>query len=69
MPFQNYIKKKQNISLELDYLFTKYPMFFFKKRGEDICMVGYVLIRRNLLYDTTLHDLVFLPVYSKPAHR
>ena len=69
MPFQNDIQKKQNISLELDYLFTKYPMFFFKKKGEDICMAGYVLIRRNLLYDSALHDLVFLLVYSKPTHR
>ena len=30
MPFQNDVQK-QNISLELDYLFTKYPMFFLKK--------------------------------------
>ena len=67
MPFQNDIQK-QNISLELDYLFTKYPMFFLK-RGEDICMARYVLIRRNFLYDSALHDLVFLPVYSKPTHR
>ena len=39
----------------------------FKK--EMICMAGYVLIRHNLFYDSTLHDLVFLLVYSKPAHR
>ena len=68
MPIQNDIQK-QNISLELDYLFTKYPMFKKKKRGDDICMAGYVLTRRNLLYDSALHDLVFLPVYSKPAYR
>ena len=30
MPFQNDIQK-QNISLELDYLFTKYPMFLKKE--------------------------------------
>ena len=39
------------------------------QKGNDMCMAGYVLIRRNLLYDSALHDLVFLPVYSKPAHR
>ena len=64
MPFQNDIQK-QNISLEFNYLFTKYSMF----KKEMICMAGYVLIRRNLLYDSALHDLVFLLVYSKPAHR
>ena len=37
----------------------------FKK--EMICMAGYVLIRRNSLYDSALHDLVSFPVYSKPA--
>ena len=39
------------------------------QKGNDMHMAGYILIRRNLLYDSALHDRVFLPVYSKPAHR
>ena len=50
---------KQNISLELNYLFTKYSML----KKEMICMAGYVLIRRNLLYDSAFHDPFFLLVY------
>ena len=55
MPFQNDIQNK-TFFLEFNYLFTKYSMF----KKEMICMAEYVLIRRNLLYDSALHDLVFL---------
>ena len=64
MPFQNDIQNKTLIRSST-ILFTKYPMF----KGNDMHMAGYILIRRNLLYDSALHDLVFFPVYSKPAHR
>ena len=46
-------------------LFSKYHMF----KGNDMHMMGYILIHCNFLYDSTLLDLVFFPVYSKPAHR
>ena len=46
-------------------LFTKYHMF----KRNDMHMTGYILIRHNFLYDSTLLDLAFFPVYSKPAHR
>ena len=35
----------------------------------DMHMTGYILIRRNFLYDSELLDLALFPVYSKPAHR
>ena len=60
MPFQNDIQNKI-FFIEFNYLFTKYSML----KKEMICMVGYVLICRNLLYDSALHNLV----YSKLAHR
>ena len=50
---------KPNISLEFNYLFTKFSML----KKEMICMAGYVLIRRDSLNDSALHDLVFLLVY------
>ena len=49
----------------LDLLFTK--CHTFKKNGMH--MTGYILIRRNFLYDYALLDLAFFPIYSKPAHR
>ena len=49
----------------LTLLFTKYHMF----KRYDMHMTGYILICRNFLYDFTLLDLVFFPVYSKHAHR
>ena len=64
MPFQNDIQTKR---------FFKVRLFVHKishvKKGNDMHMAGYTLIRRNLLYDSALHDLFFFPVYSKPAHR
>ena len=51
----------QNLTL----LFKNYHMF----KRNDMHMTGYILIRRNFLYDSTLLDLAFFPVYSKPAHR
>ena len=50
---------------KLTLLFTKYHMF----KRNDMHMTGYILIRRNFLYDSTLLDLAFFPVYSKPTHR
>ena len=49
----------------LTLLFTKYHMF----KINDMHMKGYILIRRNFLYDSMLLDLAFFPVNSKPAHR
>ena len=49
----------------LTLLFTKCHML--NKNGMH--MTGYILIRHNFLYDSTLLDLAFFPVYSKPAHR
>ena len=65
MPFQNDIQNNTLIQ-SLTILFTKISHV---QKGKDMHMEGYILIRRNLLYDSALHDLVFLPVYSKPAHR
>ena len=50
---------------KLTILFTKYHMF----KRNDMHMTGYILIHRNFLYDSTLLDLAFFLVYSKPAHR
>ena len=64
MPFQNDIQTKR---------FFRVRLFVHKishvEKGNDMHMAGYTLIRRSLLYDSALHDLVFLPVYSKTAHR
>ena len=49
----------------LTLLFAKYYMF----KGNDMHMTGYILIRRNFLYDSALLDFAFFPVYSKPADR
>ena len=49
----------------LTLLSIKYHMF----KRNDMHMTGYILIRRNFLYDSVLLDLAFSPVYSKPAHR
>ena len=49
----------------LTLLFVKYHMF----KRNDMHMTGYILIRRNFLYDFALLDLAFFPIYSKPAHR
>ena len=49
----------------LTLLFTK--CHTFKKNGMH--MTEYILIRRNFLYDSTLLDLTFFLVYSKPGHR
>ena len=55
----------KTIVQSLTLLFTKYHMF----KRNDMHMTGYILIRRNFLYDSALHDLAFFPVYLKPAHR
>ena len=49
----------------LTLLFTKYHMF----KINDMHVTGYILIRRNFLYDSALHDLAFFFVYLKPGHR
>ena len=49
----------------LTLLFSKYHMY----KRNDRHMTGYILIHCNFLYDSTLRDLAFFPVYSKPAHR
>ena len=58
--------KKQNNNSKFNYFVHKISHV---QKGNVMHMVGYILIRRNLLYDSALHDLVFLLVYSKPAHR
>ena len=55
----------KTIGQRLTFLFTK--CHTFKKNGMH--MTGYILIRRNFLYDSALLDLAFFPVYSKPTHR
>ena len=55
----------KTIVQSLTLLFTKYHMF----KRNDMHMTGYILIRRNFLYDSALLDLVFFPIYSKPTHR
>ena len=49
----------------LPILFVKYYMF----KRNDMKMMGYILIHRNFLYDSTLLDPSFFLVYSKPTHR
>ena len=55
----------KTIVQSLTLLFAKYHMF----KGNDMYMMRYILICRNFLYDSALLDLVFFPIYSKPAHR
>ena len=55
----------KTIVQRLTLLFTK--CHTFKKNGMH--MTGYILIRRNFLYDSALLDLDFFPVYLKSAHR
>ena len=55
----------KTIVQRLTLLFTKCHMF----ERNDMHMTGYILIRRNLLYESALLDLAFFPVYSKPEHR
>ena len=55
----------KTIVQRLTLLFTK--RHTFKKNG--MYMMGYILIRRNFLYDSALLDLTFFPVYLKLAYR
>ena len=55
----------KTIIQRLTLLFTKCHMF----KKNDMHMTGYILIRRNLFYDSVLLDLTFFPVYLEPAHR
>ena len=55
----------KTIVQSLTLLFAKYHMF----KRNDMHMAGYILIRRNFLYDFALLDLAFFSVYSKHAHR
>ena len=57
---------KQNINSKFNYFVHKKSHV---QKGNDMHMAGYILICRDLLYDSALRDLVFLPVYSKPTHR
>ena len=49
----------------LTLLFTN----FTRSKRNDMHMAGYILIRRNFLYDPALLDLAFFHVYLKPTHR
>ena len=55
----------KTIVQRLTILFTK--SHTLKKNGMHI--TGYTLIRRNFLYDSTLLDLAFFLIYSKPTQR
>ena len=55
----------KTIVQRLTLLFSK--CHTLKKNGMH--MTGYILIRRNFLYDSALLDLAFFPIYLKPAHR
>ena len=55
----------KTIVQKLTLLFTKYHTL----KKNCMHMTGYILIRRNFLYDSALLDLVVFPVYSKPGHR
>ena len=61
MPLQNDI---QNISSEFNSFVHKISHV---QKGNDMHMAGYILIRRNLLYDSALLNLAFVPVYSEPG--
>ena len=63
MPFQNDIPN-QGSGFNPFVKKKKYQLF----KRDDMQMTEYILIRRALSM-TLLHDLVSLPVYSKPAHR
>ena len=49
----------------LTLLFTKYHIF----KRNDMHMTGYILVRRNILYDSALFDVALFLIYSKPVHR
>ena len=55
----------KTIVQSLTLLFAKYHML----KRNDMKMTGYILIRRNFLYEFAFLDLVFFLVYSKPAYR
>ena len=55
----------KTIVQSLTLLFTK--CHTFKRNGMH--MAGYIFIRHNFLYDSTLLDLTFFLVYSKLEHR
>ena len=55
----------KTIVQSLTLLFTKYHIF----KRNDMHMTGYILIRRNFLYDSVLLDLALFPFYLKPTHR
>ena len=55
----------KTIVQRLTLLFTK--CHSLKKNGMH--MMGYILIRRNFLYDSALLDIAFFPIFSKHAHR
>ena len=57
---------KQNINSKFNYFVHKISHV---QKGNDMNLAGYILILHNLRYDSTLHDLVFLSVYSKHADR
>ena len=55
----------KTIVQRLTLLLTKCHTF----KNNGIHVTGYILIRRNFLYDSALLDLAFFLVYSKLAHR
>ena len=54
----------KTIIQRLTLLFNKCNTF----KRNDMHMTGYILIRRNFLYDFVLLDLAFFPIHSIPAH-
>ena len=55
----------KTIVQRLTLLFTKCHTF----KNNGMHMTGYILIRRNFLYDSVLLNLASFLVYSKPTHR
>ena len=62
MPFQNDI---QNQGSEFNPFVYKIPLDQKRLYAND----GVYTYTPYFLYDSALHDLVFLPVYSKPVHK
>ena len=62
LPLQN---DTQNNSSKFNSLVRKISQV----QRNDMQMTGYILILRNFLYEFTLLDLAFFPVYLKPVHR
>ena len=62
LPLQN---DTQNNSSKFNSLVRKISLV----QRNDMQMTGYILKLRKFLYEFTLLDLAFFPVYLKPVHR